>query len=97
VYSIPGFDGRAGWGRDVRLLIEVADTSRAYDRWRKVPLYARAGIGEVWLVDLAGQRLEIHRRAAAAGYQDFRLPGRIETFAALAFPDIAVTLPDLML
>jgi Uma2 family endonuclease len=65
VYSIPGFDGRAG-------------------------------ISEVWLVDLAGQRLEIHRRPAAAGYQDFRLPGRIETFAALAFPDIAVTLPDLM-
>ena len=80
----------------VRLLVEVADTSLAYDRRRKVPLYARAGIGEVWLVDLAGRGLEIHRRPAAGEYQDLHSPGRTERFTLLAFPDVAVTLPDLM-
>ncbi len=42
---------------DVLLIIEVADTSLAYDRDIKVPLYARAGIPEVWLVDLNEARL----------------------------------------
>ena len=37
------------------LLIEVSDTTLAYDRGVKLPLYAKAGITEVWIVDLAGK------------------------------------------
>ena len=37
---------------DLLLVIEVADTSIGYDRGEKLPLYARAGVPEVWLVDL---------------------------------------------
>ncbi len=37
---------------DLLLVIEVADTSLGYDRSEKLPLYARAGVPEVWLVDL---------------------------------------------
>src|SRR2546426_2118990 len=37
---------------DVLLMVEVADTSATSDRAVKVPLYARAGIEEVWLIDL---------------------------------------------
>src|SRR5579864_80724 len=36
---------------DVLLLVEVADTSLAYDRDFKLPLYARAGIPDVWLLN----------------------------------------------
>jgi hypothetical protein len=36
---------------DVRLLAEVADGSLSYDRRTKLPLYARAGVAEAWLVD----------------------------------------------
>jgi Uma2 family endonuclease len=81
---------------DVRLLVEIADSSLPYDRRRKFPLYARAGVGEAWLVDLDGRRLEIHRWPAAGGYQDIRSPGPDETFTTLAFPDVAVTLADLI-
>lgn len=42
---------------DCVLVIEVCDTSFSWDRRVKVPLYARAGIPEVWLVDLNGERL----------------------------------------
>lgn len=42
---------------DIALLIEVCDTSFRWDRSVKAPLYARAGVAEVWLVDLNGQRL----------------------------------------
>jgi Uma2 family endonuclease len=81
---------------DVRLLIEVADSSLRYDRLTKVPLYARAGINEVWVVDVDHRRVEIHLVPTALGYQDVRTPGPDERFAPLAFPDVAVTLADLL-
>lgn len=40
-------------GPEVLLVVEVAETSAAYDREVKLPRYAGAGIAEVWLVDLA--------------------------------------------
>ena len=46
---------------DVLLLIEVAETSTEYDRRTKAPRYARAGVTEVWLVDLPSERIEVFR------------------------------------
>jgi Uma2 family endonuclease len=45
---------------DVLLLIEVADSSLEFDQSVKLPLYARAGIPEVWIVDLEGGMIERH-------------------------------------
>jgi Uma2 family endonuclease len=62
-------------GADVLLLIDVADSSRDYDR-AKLPAYARSGIPEVWLVDLQEQVLLSHRQSAGSGYrliQPFRI------------------------
>ncbi len=53
---------------DVLLLIEVSDTSLAYDRDVKLPLYARFGIPEVWIVDLAGEAIERHTEPSEGGY-----------------------------
>jgi Uma2 family endonuclease len=69
---------------DVLLLIEVADTSLAYDRDVKLPRYARAGIPEAWLVDLGGRRLTIYRRPAQGAYT--------ETIAAKDLRALAVPL-----
>ena len=82
--------------RDVRLLIEVADSSLAYDRRTKIPLYARAGVAESWLVNLEAARIDVHSGAGVSGYSDVRTPGRGERFSPLAFPDITVTLADLL-
>ncbi|MBK1630740.1 hypothetical protein CKO31_08280 [Thiohalocapsa halophila] len=46
---------------DVLLLVEVADTSLAHDRDRKLPLYARFAIPEVWLIDIGSGAVTIHR------------------------------------
>lgn len=43
---------------DILLLIEVSDTSLAYDRDQKLPQYARSGITEVWIVDGQQQIIE---------------------------------------
>ena len=59
---------RAGVG-DVLLLVEVADSSLAYDRGVKVPLYARAGVGEVWVVDVRQGVVEVYRGPEEGGYR----------------------------
>jgi len=46
---------------DVLLLIEVADTSVRFDRDVKIPLYARHGVQEVWLLDLGKRCVEVYR------------------------------------
>jgi len=46
---------------DVFLLIEVSDSTLAFDRTVKLALYARAGIAEVWIVDLTTDAVLVHR------------------------------------
>ena len=53
---------------DVLLLIEVSETSLAYDRGRKLALYAKFGVAEVWIVDLAGAAIEVYRGPKEGGY-----------------------------
>ncbi len=53
---------------DILLVIEVADTSLAYDRGAKIPLYAACGIVESWLVDLAQHEVTVYRQPAGAAY-----------------------------
>ena len=81
---------------DVRLLVEVADSSLPYDRRTKFPLYARSSVTEGWLVDLDSGRLEIHRSPGSSGYRDVQIVGADETFSPLAFPLLTVTLRDLL-
>ena len=50
------------------LLIEVAHSSLAYDRDRKAPLYARRGIAELWIVDVAGEEAKRCREPSERGY-----------------------------
>jgi Uma2 family endonuclease len=54
---------------DVLLVIEVSDTTLAYDLGTKVPLYARAGIPETWVVDLNAREVRVFREPAASGYR----------------------------
>jgi Uma2 family endonuclease len=54
---------------DVLLVIEVADTTLESDRRYKLPLYAKAGIPEAWLVNLPEEKLELHAQPASGAYQ----------------------------
>ena len=54
---------------DVLLIIEVADTTVDYDRLVKVPLYAKAGIKEVWVVNLPAEQIEIYAEPTGDSYQ----------------------------
>ena len=54
---------------DVMLLIEVSDTTLPYDRSVKLPLYARAGIREIWIVDLPAKTIEQYTDPSREGYR----------------------------
>lgn len=53
---------------DLVLLVEVGDSSARTDRQRKVPLYARAGMPELWLVDLVDGVMLRHAGPQPQGY-----------------------------
>ena len=75
---------------DVLLLVEVADTSAATIAGVKIPLYAQAGIPEVWLVDLTASRIEIYTAPANGAYQQVRQVAGGETFTSPALPGLTV-------
>jgi Uma2 family endonuclease len=62
------YQGRHPNAADVLLLIEVSESSLAYDRGTKLALYARFGVPEVWIVDLPGAAIEVYREPAGDGY-----------------------------
>jgi len=81
---------------DVLLVIEVADSSLAYDRGVKMPLYAQAGIAEAWIVNLIDRWIEVYRDPSPVGYTTTLkiLPGR--AIAPQAFADVIVTVDTLL-
>ena len=81
---------------DVVLLIEVADSSLRLDRRVKIPLYARAGVAEVWLVDLTAERIEIFREPSGGRYGSVVRMDRGANLSPLAFPDLALVVDDLL-
>ena len=73
---------------DVLLLIEVSDTTLDYDRNTKLPLYARFGIPEAWIVDLVGDTIETYSRPAEGTYQEITLLKHGETLSPKAIPGL---------
>jgi Uma2 family endonuclease len=81
---------------DVLLLVEVADTLGRYDRGVKLPLYASAGIAEVWLIDLAQRRLESYRSPSSDRYREVRELGAGHKAAPAAFQDLLIDVGELL-
>ncbi|MDQ3238694.1 MAG: Uma2 family endonuclease [Actinomycetota bacterium] len=75
---------------DVRLLIEVSDTILAYARNVKLPLYAQAGIPEVWIVDLTGEIIERHTEPSGSDYRHTEKVRRGETFQSAALSGLTL-------
>jgi len=81
---------------DTLLVIEVADTSLESDREVKLPLYAGAGIPEVWLVDLEHEVIVVYRQPSAEGYGEVRTRGRSEVLDALLVPTGAISVDEVL-
>ncbi len=81
---------------DVLLLVEVSDTTLDYDQRTKLPLYAREGVPETWIVDLVHTVLLVHREPSSTGYQISLKLERGDYVSALAFPDLRLAAEDVL-
>lgn len=86
------YETRAPEPKDVLLLVEVADNSLPFDRTVKLPVYASAGIGECWLVNLIDDKIEIYREPAGRRYQARSSTPFGQPVSPLQFPEVAITL-----
>jgi Uma2 family endonuclease len=82
-------------GYDVLLAVEVSDTSLAYDRGRKIGVYAAYGIPEVWVIDANSLITRVHRHLGAEGYRTVFEAGPNEEISALRAPTVAMCLARL--
>jgi len=90
------YAGRHPGADDVQLVVEVSSTSLRYDRELKLPLYARHGVPEVWIVDLAARRIEVHREPAAAGYRSSRRHAPGDEISPLALPELRLRVDQIL-
>jgi Uma2 family endonuclease len=75
---------------DVLVLIEVAASSLAYDRGLKLALYARHGIPEVWIVNLAAQEIEVFRKPTGDNYGSSVRVDRLGSLEIEALPGVRI-------
>jgi len=89
------YSGAHPTAADVLLVVEVADTTLAFDIGTKVPLYARVAVSEVWVVDLNEQAVRVYREPSASGYKTAFTVAGDNSLAVLALPEVAVALLEL--
>jgi Uma2 family endonuclease len=85
------------------LVVEVSESSLAYDRGDKASLYAKAGIADYWILNLIDRQLEVRRNPGpdasqthGYGYADVTILGETESIAPLAAPQSIVAVRDLL-
>lgn len=81
---------------DIHLVIEISDSTLLYDRDRKMPLYARAGVRELWIENLQNDVILVYRDPGPKTYSTSRTLHRGESISAEAFPDIIFTVDELL-
>lgn len=81
---------------DVFRLIEAADTTLEPDREEKLPAYGRAGIPEVWIVNLLEHTIEVHRIPGSAGSASRQVWRAGDQGSPAAFPDARMDVGELL-
>lgn len=80
---------------EIRLLVEVSDTTLRYDLSTKAGLYARAGIKEYWVVSVQDRNVTVLRDPRDGHYQDVKTLAESEALAPLATPDSPILISQL--
>lgn len=90
------FDGRHPAAADILLVLEVSNTTLAFDTGPKARAYAAAGIRDYWVLNLNERRLEVHRNPQNGAYQSITPLDENEAVSPLAAPQAFVRVADLL-
>ena len=77
-------------------VVEISESSFAFDRKIKLPRYARCGAPEVWIEDLRHDQLLVFRDLENDVYRTSLTLHRDESISPMAFPDVAFEVSDLL-
>lgn len=78
------------------LLVEVSDSTLVFDREVKAPLYAAAGVPELWIVDVEGERVVRFCRPAGRAWGSQEVFARGQSLAPLALPELVVAVDAIL-
>jgi Uma2 family endonuclease len=81
---------------DLELVVEVAASTLWFDLATKAALYARAGIADYWVLDIAGRRMIVHREPREGRYASVLVYGSEESVAPLAAPGTPLRIADVL-
>lgn len=96
-YRTDFYEGSKPTGSDVYLVVEVSDTTLDYDRQIELPLYAQAGIAELWIVNLIDSLVETYREPRPNGdYSVCHIFGRADVLPLLPFPELALAVAEIL-
>lgn len=94
--SRPDYRIRHPRGDEVLLAVEVADTSARSDATTKRDLYARAGVREYWVVDLAARRIIVHRNLQQGRFESVTILSESDSVAVEARPEETIAVAALL-
>ncbi|MBD2450687.1 Uma2 family endonuclease [Nostoc sp. FACHB-152] len=89
------YDERHPEPEDIYWLIEVSNSTIAYDLDEKAKLYAKGGIQYYWVLDIVNTQLWVHRNAQNGEYQSV-VRVSTGTLTPLALPSIVVEVARLL-
>ncbi|MCC3424631.1 MAG: Uma2 family endonuclease [Microcoleus sp. PH2017_01_SCD_O_A] len=81
---------------EVYLIIEVADSSLAYDREVKANIYARSGIVDYWVLNVNDRQLHVFREPADDGYQSEVILEETASISPLQFPAFNIAIGEML-
>ena len=90
------FSNRHPVPAEIELVVEVSDSSLDRDRRIKAPLYTAGGIRELWILDLADRKLELHRESGPKGYRVVTILAESERACPAFAPECSVRVADLL-
>ena len=90
------YSGKIPESADVLLLVEVSDSSLAFDQSVKLNLYARYGVSEYWVVDVEGSRVVTYLEPTAKGYVRKLEFAAADSVAPQAFPGVKIAVREIL-
>ena len=82
--------------KDALLVVEVSDSTLNLDRKVKLPLYARFGVAEVWIVNVSEKCVEAYRDAKDGMYRQVKMYDETEVIAPVKFPDVSFSVGEIL-
>jgi Uma2 family endonuclease len=76
--------------KDVFLIVEMTEQAGDYERDVKLPVYAQAGFGEVWLVNIKDMKVEVYTNPAGQEYDMYHKFCQEHTITSVVFPNLRI-------